>query len=133
MLINNSESLNEEIFALLCQLTSNNIKIHINKLYKQSCFSANPAVTNSWIQIRNHEYNQMFWNLSSHKNLQTNQYKKVLTNLLQTKPAALTILKLTLLKYSTIHIKTFCQPTGCFKKKVWSFFGYFSAPEASSE
>ena len=61
-------------------------------------------------QKNHHEYKQMFWNLSSHKNLQTNQYKKVLTNVLQTKPAALTILKLTLLKYSTIHIKTFCQP-----------------------
>ena len=45
-----------------------------------------------------------------HKNLQTFQYKKVLTNVLQTKPAVLTILKLTLLKYWTIHIKTFCQP-----------------------
>ena len=35
------------------------------------------------------------------------------------RPAALTILKLTLLKYSTIHIKTFCQP---------SFLSWISSP-----
>ena len=55
MLIDNSER--NICFAVSTYIKSNNIKIHINKLYKQSCFSANPAMTNSWIQIRNQEYN----------------------------------------------------------------------------